>query len=188
MTARPTKKSVIRQYLQQARPARIGTEEALAIRRELARVLGPQARISQEYLLDVLAELGASMDAELGGISREVLELLHFDTLAAAETTLRALDERYRTCRSRNERAPAEECRRGAIRVRRRATLIARNRKVAADKRAEKEEIAQWFTIWLQTPELFFDWLALRKQSEDFSNRFGPPLSDHPVSDHMDRG
>ena len=188
MTARPTKKSVIRQYLQQARPARIGTEEALAIRRELAWVLGPQARISQEYLLDLLAEMGAGADAELGGISREVLGLLHFETLEAAETTLRTLDERYRTCRSRNERALAEEYRRGAIRVRRLAALIARNRKVAADKRAEKEEIAQWFTIWLQTPELFFDWLALRKQSEDFSNRFGPPLSDHPVSDPMDRG
>ena len=57
------------------------------------------------------------------------------------------------------------------MRVRRRAALIARNRKVAADKRTEKEEIAQWFTIWLQTPDLFFDWLALRKQSEDFRKR-----------------
>ena len=183
MTARTTKKSVIRQYLEQARPAHIGAEEAAGMRRELRRVLGPQARISQEYLLDVLAELGASVDAELGGISREVLELLHFDTLEAAETTLRVLDERYRSCLGRKEPAPAEECRRGAMRVRRRATLIARNRKVAADKRAEKEEIAQWFTIWLQTPDLFFDWLALRKQSEDFRNSFGPP-----VSDHIDRG
>jgi hypothetical protein len=31
-------------------------------------------------------------------------------------------------------------------------------------KRAEKEEIARWFAIWLQTPDLFSDWLALRKQ------------------------
>ena len=170
MTAR-TKKSVIRQYLERARPAHIGAEEAAAIRGELTRVLGPQARISQEYLLDVLAELGARVDAELGGISREVLELLHFDTLEAAEATLHALDQRYQTCRSRNEPGLAEECRRGAMRVRRRAALIARNRKVAADKRTEKEEIAQWFTIWLQTPDLFFDWLALRKQSEDFRKR-----------------
>ena len=99
MTAR-TKKSVIRQYLERARPAHIGAEEAAAIRGELTRVLGPQARISQEYLLDVLAELGARVDAELGGISREVLELLHFDTLEAAEATLHALDQRYQTCRN----------------------------------------------------------------------------------------
>ncbi len=174
MTARPTKKSIIRQYLEQARPAHIGAEEAVAMRRELARVMGPQARISQEYLLDVLAELGASVAAELGGISREVLGLLHFDTLEAAETTLRTLDERYRSCSTRNEPGLAEECRRAAMRVRRRATLIARNRKVAADKRAEKEEIAKWFTIWLQTPDLFFDWLALRRQSEDFRQLFEP--------------
>ena len=174
MTARPTKKSIIRQYLEQARPAHIGAEEVAAMRHELARVLGPHARISQEYLLDVLAELGASVDAELGGVSREVLGLLHFEMLAAAETTLRALDERCRSCLGRNEPASAEECRRGAMRVRRRAALIARNRKVAADKRAEKEEIARWFTIWLQTPDLFFDWLALRKQSTDFRQRFEP--------------
>ena len=31
MTARPTKKSVIRQYLEQARPAHIGAEEAAAV-------------------------------------------------------------------------------------------------------------------------------------------------------------
>ena len=179
MTARATKKSVVREYLQRARPGHIGAEEATAIRRELARVLGPQARISQQYLLDVLGELGASVDAELGGVSRELSGLLRFDTLQAAEATLRALDERYRSCLGRNEPTLAEECCRGAMLVRRRAALIARNRRVSADKRAEKEEIAQWFAIWLQTPDLFFDWLALRKQSENFRNRFAPPVSDH---------
>lgn len=172
MIPRATKKSVIREYLERARPARVGAEEAAAIRRELARVLGPQARISEEYLLDVLYELRASVAPELGGVSPQILELLRFDTLDAAEATLRALDARHREARARNEREAAEECRRGAMRVRRRADLLVRNRKVSAAKRAEKEEIAQWFTIWLQTPDLFFDWLELRKQSEDFRRKF----------------
>jgi hypothetical protein len=39
---------------------------------------------------------------------------------------------------------------------------------VSPDKRAEKQEIATWFRIWLETPDLFFDWLELRKASEEF--------------------
>jgi hypothetical protein len=51
--------------------------------------------------------------------------------------------------------------------------MIARNHKVEAAKRAEKEEIAQWFGVWLQTPDAFFDWLEVRKQSPDYERRFG---------------
>jgi hypothetical protein len=44
---------------------------------------------------------------------------------------------------------------------------------VGPDKRAEKAEIATWFRIWLETPDLFFDWLELRKASEEFRGLFG---------------
>jgi hypothetical protein len=33
-------------------------------------------------------------------------------------------------------------------------------------------EIANWFRIWLETPDAFFDWLDVRKQSSDFRRRF----------------
>jgi len=33
-------------------------------------------------------------------------------------------------------------------------------------------EIARWFTIWLQTPDLFAEWLALRKSAREFRNLF----------------
>jgi hypothetical protein len=37
--------------------------------------------------------------------------------------------------------------------------------------------VLQWFRIWLETPETFFDWLEVRKQSPDFVARFGSPAS-----------
>ena len=55
-----------------------------------------------------------------------------------------------------------------------RAQMIAGNRRVAPQKRAEKEEIRQWFRVWLETPEAFFDWLELRKRAPEFVERFGP--------------
>jgi ribonuclease D len=59
-----------------------------------------------------------------------------------------------------------------AIKGKRRAQMIAKNEKVAPEKRAEKQEIAEWFTIWLQSPEIFENWIALRQNSPDFIERF----------------
>jgi hypothetical protein len=111
----------------------------------------------------VLDQLGVPVAAELRGMPAELYHALHFGTLAAAEATLRLLDERYRKAQAAADRATLEECRRAALLVRSRAERIARNRRTEPAKRAEKEEIARWFAIWLQTPDLFFDWLALRK-------------------------
>ncbi len=33
-------------------------------------------------------------------------------------------------------------------------------------------EIAEWFTVWLQTPEIFDDWLELRRRSANFREQF----------------
>jgi len=50
--------------------------------------------------------------------------------------------------------------------------LISANDKVAPEKRAAKEEIAFWFDLWLRTPDLFEDWIELRKCSPDYRRRF----------------
>lgn len=168
MSRRPTKKSVIREYLERQHPKSIGKAEAAAIREEIARVLGAQARISDDYLLGVLDEMGARVERELRGISPEVYAHLHFGSLEAAEASLRNLDEHYRSGLSGEDKIGAEDCRRAALLARRRSERIARNTRVSPAKRAEKEEIARWFTIWLQTPDVFFDWLDLRKNTEEF--------------------
>jgi hypothetical protein len=59
-------------------------------------------------------------------------------------------------------------CRLTGVLGRRRAELIARNRRVNASKRLVKQEVALWFRIWLETPELFTDWLSLRKETRDY--------------------
>ena len=70
------------------------------------------------------------------------------------------------------ETPAAERVREVARLGRRRAEMIARNHKVDPMKRAEKQEIARWFAIWLDTPDAFFDWLGVRKQSSEFQSQF----------------
>ena len=83
------------------------------------------------------------------------------------------LDELLRKFRAGGEGTAAERVMEVARLGRRRAEMIARNPRVDARKREEKQEILQWFRIWLDTPEAFFDWLDVRKRSPDYEQRFG---------------
>jgi hypothetical protein len=56
--------------------------------------------------------------------------------------------------------------------------MIGKNPKVDEMKRAEKAEIAEWFTIWLQSPEVFDNWIVLRQYSKDFKEKFGEQIAD----------
>lgn len=58
------------------------------------------------------------------------------------------------------------------LKGRQRAQMIARNASVNERKREEKAEIAEWFAVWLRQPEIFEDWLVLRRRSPDFRERF----------------
>jgi len=48
---------------------------------------------------------------------------------------------------------------------------------VPANRRAVAREAAQWLTVWLQTPQIFPEWLALRRSTTEFQELFGtfPP-------------
>ena len=95
----------------------------------------------------------------------EFHDLLHFATLEEAEMCLVRLDELWRKFRAEGERAAVERVAGGratgaAARGDDRAQPARRGQ-----KREEKQEIMEWFRIWLKTPEAFFDWLEVRKQS-----------------------
>lgn len=103
----------------------------------------------------------------------EFAHLLRFGTLEEAEATLRRLDAMWRESRASGDAPRAVRVLQIAREGRRRAQMIAGNQRVAPEKRREKEEIRQWFRVWLETPESFFDWLELRKRAPEFVKKFG---------------
>ncbi len=100
--------------------------------------------------------------------SDKLQEILVFATLVEAENTLRSLEKLRREYLAAGDKKGVEYCRMIAVRGRRRAELIGRNRKVSPEKRQNKLEIANWFRVWLETPELFESWLELRKGTCEF--------------------
>lgn len=173
----PTKKALILEVAQDLAKSRFTPAEIEQIRRRLIAQLGAHGKTSSDYIVSVLEEAGLRVvwstqsDTE-GRYEEEFSDLLHFSTLDEAEMCLIRLDELLRKFLVEGEKAAAERAREVARLGKRRAEMIARNNKVDSQKRAEKEEIGRWFTIWLETPDAFFDWLEVRKQSAEFTKQF----------------
>jgi hypothetical protein len=178
----PTKKKVILEIAGELAVQRFTPAEVEQIRRQLVARLGAAGRTSAEYIAGVLETAGMrivwSTKADTQGqYEEEFHDLLHFATLADAEMCIMRLDELYRKFQQEKELAATERVLEVARLGRRRAEMIARNHKVELEKREQKEEIMQWFKIWLETPGSFFDWLEARKATPDFKKRFAKSAS-----------
>lgn len=134
----------------------------------IARLLadeGAELRHTEIMELDVVRRLESPYDA----MFRNILKFSDFrQTLAS----IRQLENLRRKFVADDDREGLRLMREIALKGKNRALMIARNERVAPAKRAEKQEIAEWFTIWLQNPEVFENWITLRQNSPDFRERF----------------
>jgi len=134
----------------------------------IARILadeGAELRHSEIMELDVERRLESPYDA----MFRNILKFSDFNQTI---TTLRRLENLRKKFVLENDREGLRLVRETALKGKQRAEMIAKNEKVAPQKRAEKQEIVEWFTIWLQSPEIFENWILLRRSSPDFTSRF----------------
>lgn len=98
--------------------------------------------------------------------------VLRFRNLREAEESLQKMDALYRRFMEKGDRKGIAYCHQISQLGRKRAEAISRNTKVSGEKRMEKAEIARWFAIWNQNPDIFFDWLVLRKECREFRTLF----------------
>ncbi len=162
---------------------RFTAKDIAEIQIRVAGQLGGTGSVSAGEVEAVLREAGfriaaAERPSTDDRYEEEFEDLLHFSTLPEAEMTLVRLDDLWRKFVREGDRPAAGRALEVARLGKRRAEMIARNSKVSPQKRAEKEEMVQWFRVWLETPDAFFDWLELRKQSPEFQARFGEQLEE----------
>ena len=172
-----TKKELILQTAREIGAQRFTLAEIDQLRRRLIAEHGEDGKTGNDYIADVLKNAGMKVALTLqeeaeDQYEEEFEDLLHFKTLEDAEVSIMRLDELMRKFQTHGEHAAVERVLNVARLGKRRAEMISRNPKVEPPKRAEKEEIANWFRIWLETPDVFFDWLDVRKQSADFRAKF----------------
>ncbi|GAC1446240.1 MAG: hypothetical protein NVSMB56_03070 [Pyrinomonadaceae bacterium] len=156
-------------------------EEIIAAVRER---FGEGASESPAAVARLLADEGAELRhaevLELDAVWRDhdpyaamFRNVLKFGDFVQAVGSIRRLENLRKQFTRKNDPEGLRRVHETALKGKQRAQMISRNVKVDAHKRAEKEEIANWFTIWLQTPEMFETWLDLRQNAPEFREKFG---------------
>jgi len=132
---------------------------------------GAELRHAEILELDVQRRLESPYDAMFRNI-------LKFSDFKQTIVSLRNLDNLRQKFLRENDKEGLRLVRETALKGKNRAQMIGKNPKVDETKRAEKSEIAEWFTIWLQSPEVFENWIVLRQNSKDFKEKFGEKIVD----------
>jgi hypothetical protein len=94
-------------------------------------------------------------------------------SLAQAEASLREIAALYRKYQRAGNQTGLRFARETVLAGKTKALQAAADTSKEERFRAEQAEIAQWFTIWLQTPDLFDQWLQLRQTTVEYRSKFG---------------
>src|SRR4029079_12842338 len=97
---------------------------------------------------------------------------LENDDLAAAEKSIRGIDELYRKFNQAGDKAGVRFAFEAARTARQNAIELSQLPNLSTAERREQAEIAEWFAVWAQTPDFFTEWVQLRKASAQFKKLF----------------
>ena len=168
----------------------IGRKELRAIQRTLREEFGEGAIESPARIARVLADEGAELrhpeviefDAKWREekIDKETANFRGLERfldakpvrLHEAESLIKKLKQTRQSSGRNENKVNVQRLREIAIDVRQTAETLANDSTLTQRQRDEQAEIAQWLAVWLQTPNLFDDWLDLRRRSPDFRNKF----------------
>lgn len=162
----------------------VGAAEIEAIEAVVADNFGPAALDSPMTIARLLADEGADLrHSEIMQLYVErsadtlyeaaVRNILQLSDLRDALGTIRSLENLRRKYESENDREGLRILRETALRGKRLVNDIVQRSSTEDLKRQINKEISEWFSVWLQTPIFFADWVELRQLSPDFVSRFG---------------
>ena len=144
----------------------VGAQEIELMIAELGSALGPGGVLEPAEVARILTDEGlpVRLDEVFSMTSRdEEYEqlfdgIVHIDSLEEAEQTIQHIDNVFRAFRDQKDER--------GMRFARQVAMSAKSAALASsDKSSIGIEISEWFAIWLQTPDIFRDWLEVRKAS-----------------------
>lgn len=152
----------------------VGAEEIVAIEVVVREEFGEPAVDSPMIVARMLADEGAMLrHSEIMSLYLERRASIPYEAefrnlfdLTDLRTTLRSI----RAAENLRKKFVLDEDAEGQRRLR----DLAVNFKDSSGKNRETaKEATQWLTLWIQSPELFENWIRLRTSTADFRERFG---------------
>ena len=169
------------------RPA-VSARVITTIRKQLTKQFRAHTGTSPAVIARILADEGADLrhpeiiesdaawrEAMLDEATKEFAQIQlapeQLTDLLAAEELIRRLEAMRQKLEREQNKDGLAQLKSLAIQARQAAASIAGNANDAQLHRTQTE-IAEWLKVWLQTPNLFRDWLELRQRSEEFRANF----------------
>jgi hypothetical protein len=103
----------------------------------------------------------------------EFRNLIKTGDLDSIERSIRRAENLRKKFVSDNDESGLRQLREEVIDVKSRLQSESRDKKFHSTIRQMYSEMAEWLTLWLQSPEIFENWVKLRKSATDFKKRFG---------------
>ena len=163
MASRTSIRGLILAFLEERQPARIGPPEWEALLAYVARGAGDARRVNPRYVLEVLHETETEVDRSLGGLPLDLRGRVHSGSPDAAAESLLAMSTEYAQARNAKDAVRAEDVRRAVRQAKDRLRLTLRRKNLREETRGEKQELLEWFLVWLENPGVFPAWLEAKR-------------------------
>ena len=161
----------------------IGAKEIIAIEDAVRGEFGESAVDSPMVIARLLADEGAELrhseimklfvernqENEFDALFRNILR---FDTFEQAIATIRNLENVRKRFLKDDDTTGLRTLREVTLHGKKDLLAAADKPKTASEIQNRNAEIANWLTIWLQTPDVFENWIKLRMRSPDFEQKF----------------
>ncbi|HUG82041.1 MAG TPA: hypothetical protein VML01_10280 [Bryobacterales bacterium] len=174
----PSIRSTVARWIEESAVTAMDAEQLAEletfVRREMKRV----KPVSRSYLLDILSHTEMPIARSLGGLPVDLRHRVKFADAEQAARSLAEMQDEYQKAKTNGDAERAADCRRAVRQGKERLQRLLNSANLPAAKRAEKEEIAQWFLVWLESPGLFRDWLKARTRLLDEPISENPPQPD----------
>ena len=162
----------------------VGAAEIEAIETAVAAEYGQAAVDSPMIIARLLADEGAELrhpeimrlfverasDRPYDAAFRNLMDT---ECLRGALRSIRELNNLRQKYAAENDREGIRLARQTALDAKRKLKATIDDARTEGLKRSVSIEIAEWLSVWLQTPDLFNDWVELRQRSAGFRETFG---------------
>ena len=168
----------------------VGEAELREIQQSIRKQSVPETKESPAAIARVLADEGAELrhpeviefdarwrEAQIKADIGKFNGLEDFLTgeplrLNEAEALIKGLEKLRKTSERSGDQIALKQARDMVINARQVAESLVKDRTRDPMERAEQAELAEWLKVWIQTPNLFADWIELRRRSPDFRKKF----------------
>ena len=161
----------------------VGAAEIEAIEEAVSARFGDAAVESPMRIARILADEGAALrHSEIMQLwvarfadqphEAEFRNLIRTDDLNAAARSIKQVDNLRSKFLATGDKDGLRLLREEVLEAKTALQKASRDKQHDVQTRQTSAEIAEWLTIWLQSPELYENWIKLRRGSADFKLRF----------------